>query len=191
MKHPLALLRGRRVFALSVLALILASAALGVTAWHWYVAWRTDAGIAALSRNQDIALAANAAPDLVLARELFLLRHEQLQQAQALAGALERSGDARALSAFYYNIGNHHLREAYDRIAQGKLDDAIPVVTQAKQSYRRALQLRPDFWNAKFNLDVAMRLVRDLPGTKQGEGDTLPASRKLWPDLPGLPEGLP
>jgi mxaK protein len=77
-------------------------------------------------------------------------------------------------------------------IEGGALDKAIPLTKLAKDDYRRALSLDPDFWDAKFNFDVAMRLVRDLPGYEQ-EGEEAPpdAKTRLWTDLPGVPRGLP
>ncbi|MCJ2115663.1 MxaK protein, partial [Methylobacterium sp. J-001] len=46
-------------------------------------------------------------------------------------------------------------REAFGLLTRGALDKAGPQVTLARQDYRRALRDRPDFWDAKFNLDVA------------------------------------
>ncbi len=61
----------------------------------------------------------------------------------------------------------------------------------ARDFYVRALRLEPGFWDAKYNLDVAMRLVRDFPDVQiQGDDRKRPTSR-LWTDLPGLPKGGP
>ena len=174
-------------------ALLLAAAlaGVGVTGWRYVEAVRTDRAIRALKEGEDVALPRHPAPQLVLARAAYLLRRDRVQEVQSLEAPLERSGDTAARSALLYNLGNRHLREAFKLIADQKLDEAVPLVALAKQSYRQALRLRPDDWDARYNLDIAMRLVRDFPITEQGEGDTLPATRKLWPDLPGQPEGLP
>ncbi|MBM3654860.1 MAG: MxaK protein, partial [Alphaproteobacteria bacterium] len=50
----------------------------------------------------------------------------------------------------------------------------------------------PEYWDAKYNLDVAVRLVRDFPDFERKSGDELSADpKKLWTDIPGKPKGLP
>jgi mxaK protein len=91
-----------------------------------------------------------------------------------------------------YNMANARLRAAIKATEQGKFDKAIPLVALAKAEYRSALRLAPLDWEAKHNLDVAMRLVRDLPrgeAEEKTEPETTPS--KLWTDLPGIPKGLP
>ena len=66
------------------------------------------------------------------------------------------------------------------------------MVMLAKAEYRNALRIDPQNWNAKYNLDVAMRLVRDLPqAVGEDEEKPLETPEKLWTDLPGVPKGLP
>ena len=89
-----------------------------------------------------------------------------------------------------FNLGNARLRQAFGLITNEDLSGAIPFVNLAKRDFRRVLELEPDNWNPKYNLDVGMRLVRDYPLGQENEGDTLPASKQLWPDMPGIPEGL-
>ncbi|WP_204276833.1 hypothetical protein, partial [Klebsiella aerogenes] len=63
-------------------------------------------------------------------------------------------------------------------------------MTLARQDYRRALEARPDDWDAKFNLDVASRLIRDYPEFDRKSGDELKAEPKqIWTDIPGQPRG--
>jgi mxaK protein len=72
------------------------------------------------------------------------------------------------------------------------LGKAGPQVTLARQDYRRALFAMPEFWDAKFNLDVASRLIRDYPELSRGEGDELRVEpKKIWTDIPGQPKGGP
>ena len=68
---------------------------------------------------------------------------------------------------------------------------AGPYVVLARQEYRRALTLVPESWDAKFNLDVASRLVRDFPAFERTIGDEVKTKKRLWTDVPGKPEGLP
>jgi mxaK protein len=66
------------------------------------------------------------------------------------------------------------------------------LVRLAKDGYRRSLALDPGLWDAKYNLDVAMRLVRDFPQIdRMSEEEPADLPVRLWSDLPGLPRGLP
>jgi mxaK protein len=61
----------------------------------------------------------------------------------------------------------------------------------ARDFYTRALRIEPQFWDAKYNLDIAMRLVRDFPDVEIHGDDQKRPTSKLWTDLPGLPKGGP
>lgn len=133
-----------------------------------------------------------ASSDSALARINERLRRDDLDAAQA---TISRSGDIltdTAKAHAYYNLANARVRRAFMLVEKGDLDTATAFVNVAKSEYRRALRLAPEFWNAKFNLDVAMRIVRDLP-TPEIEQDEAPpdAPKRVWTDLPGVPKGLP
>lgn len=69
--------------------------------------------------------------------------------------------DVALKSAAYYNRANIHLRQAQ---SMGKEDrKRFSVVELAKQDYRSALLLSPQLWNARFNLELALRMVPELP----------------------------
>lgn len=61
----------------------------------------------------------------------------------------------------YFNRGNVNLRKALEMTAS----DArlIPLVELAKQDYRSALLLEPEMWDARYNLEVALRIVSEDP----------------------------
>ncbi len=91
-----------------------------------------------------------------------------------------------------YNMANARMRGAVTAIGKGDYDKAVPLVMLAKAEYRSALRLNPSNWDAKYNLDIAMRLVRDLPqAVGEDEEKPLQTPEKLWTDLPGAPKGLP
>ncbi len=91
-----------------------------------------------------------------------------------------------------YNMANARMRAAIAAIGKGDYDKAIPLVALAKSEYRSALRLDAADWDAKYNLDIAMRLVRDLPqAVGEDEEKPLETPQKLWTDLPGVPKGLP
>jgi mxaK protein len=151
-----------------------------------------NASIRALKANHDLAVAMNSPPELLLARIEFLLSHDRVDEVQPYVEALDKRGSDALRAIAHFNFANGRLRQAFDLLTQGKLDAAGPFVVLSRQEYRRALTLAPGDWDAKFNLDVASRLIRDFPAFERTIGDAVKTDRKrIWTDVPGKPEGLP
>lgn len=183
--------RRSRSTILGGLAVALSTAAVAA-----YVQWRrVDAAnrmIEALSAGRDIDVGVEASSEVLLARIGFLSARSQFDRARILLEALDRNGEPQTRASGHYLLANSLLRQALTHIEASELDAASPFVNLAKREYRRALQLRPDYWDAKYNLDVAARLVRDFPEFERKSGDELSADpKKLWTDIPGKPKGLP
>lgn len=181
------------------LVLLASAAVLGasVVAAGWFAARllvdrQDNALIAALASGHDLATGAGDPPALTFARLHFLSTRDRLDEAQPLVNRLAAGPDPRIAVAALYDMANARLRLAIDHLGSNQIDPAVPLVRLAKEGYRRALVLDPGFWDAKYNLDIAMRLVRDFPQLDV-EGEEMPpeAAKKLWTDLPGIPRGLP
>ncbi|MDR7036615.1 mxaK protein [Methylobacterium sp. BE186] len=170
--------------------LLLAGAlAAGIAAWRME---RTNAGITAIEAGRDLPVAADAPAPLLLARILLLARRGGTEEAEGLIDALASEAEPALVARARYALANARLRRAFAHIERGELDPAGPLINLARQDYRRALQVRPDFWDAKFNLDVASRLIRDFPEFDRQIGDEMKAEpKKLWTDIPGQPRGAP
>ena len=152
----------------------------------------TNRTIRGLKSNHDIAVATDAPPESLLARIQFLLTHDRVDEIQPYVESLDKIGSDKFRAIAHYDYANGRLRQAFDMITQGKLDSAGPYVVLARQEYRRALTFAPQDWDAKFNLDVASRLIRDFPAFERTSGDTVKVDRrKVWTDIPGTPKGLP
>lgn len=158
-------------------------------------AWRADAAnrsIAALDAGTDLDPGTGAPAPVLVARIGYLAGHGRLAETEPLVAALDRMGASDAASRARYRVANARMREAFTLLTRGAIDKAGPQVTLARQDYRRALRDRPDFWDAKFNLDVASRLIRDFPEFDRASGDELRAEPKqIWTDIPGQPRGGP
>lgn len=178
---------------------LLACLILTVLAGVRLIALQSDnATIDALAARRDIVVPADARAEVAYARVRFLLDRDRLDEAVPLVEIIGRDAASeprlarRQLAADAWRaLGSARLRLAFSLMRDGKIDEAIPSVRLAKEFYIRALRLVPGDWDAKFNLDVASRLVRDFPeGNAQGEESPDPPKR-VWTDLPGLPKGLP
>jgi mxaK protein len=176
---------------------ILPVALLLALAWTAYSGWRLSKALAersvvsALIANHDVTPPNDAGAEVLFARAYYLLVRDRIDEAQGYGQPIVEKGDPALASRFYYDLGNARLRRAIARVEASKIDDAIPEVRLAKEAYRAALIANPDLWDARYNLDVAMRLVRDFPELERGDEEVKGKAKKLWTDLPGLPRGLP
>lgn len=149
--------------------------------------------ISALAENQDRQVSARASDEVLLARASFLLRLDRIDDAQAWIEEVGRSVAPSQRADLFYNLANARLRAAFTLIQQGKIDLAAANVRLAKDGYRATLSIDSQYWNAKYNLEVAMRLVRDFPQMEVEVLDVVPGEvpKRLWTDLPRQPRGLP
>jgi mxaK protein len=186
-------MRRDRAFVFTLAALLAVTlAAAGTFATRLWLDHRANTDIAALAGGRDVPVAADARPELLFARLAFLTARDRFDEAQPLMNRIAAAGERAIASAAYYDLSNARLRAALSHLEINEIDPAVPLVRLAKEGYRRALVLDPGFWDAKYNLDIAMRLVRDFPQIETS-GEELPpeAAKRLWTDLPGLPRGLP
>jgi mxaK protein len=144
-----------------------------------------------LGSGHDIAISNAASAAVAFARAKFLLDHDELEQAQPIAERVVHTGTVGQGADVLYDAGNARLRQAIAKIGDGKFDSAAADVVLARDFYERALRMQPGFWDAKYNLDIAMRLVRDFPATEIPGEELEKPTNKLWTDLPGLPKGGP
>lgn len=186
-----ALYAARVAFILLLLAAGLALMA--VSGWTWYEARRDNAVIAALAAGEDVAIDPDrASPPVLFARAHFLLKRDRLDEAQLLLDQANFRADDKTRVAMLYDGGNARLRASFADVENGKFERATSLVNLAKADYNEALRLDPQAWDVKYNLDVAARLVRDLPVIVPSEEPLQQEPRKdLWSDLPGVPRGAP
>lgn len=180
---------------LTLLALVLALLISGAGVAWYGMAVRNDARDNAAIRNlaagRGAQLREGADARAVHAAILFFAWRERLEEAQELLPLMQ---DARPdlLADAWFAIGNARMRLGFENIETSRFEDAEPEIELAKQAYRSALQADPSDRDSKVNLDLAMRLVRDLPrGEADGNEDPENQPRRLWTDLPGLPRGAP
>lgn len=180
--------RGPLIWLFALLAFLFSAATL-VDFWRTKSANQT---IRELAANKDVAINPGSAPsEVVLARINELIFHDRLDDAQTVLGSAETKIDPRVRALALYNIANERTRKGAEYVRKGDLDHAAALINVAKSEYRLALKLFPGDWNTKFNLDIAMRIVRDLPQADNSALDEDETPKRIWTDLPGVPKGLP
>jgi mxaK protein len=106
-------------------------------------------------------------------------RAGQIAEAAALLrrAADESRGELRQIAS--YNLGNLYLRDALRMRQSGADASALPLFELAKESYRTALLERPDLWDAKFNLELALRASPDPDPDETGAPQVLTGERAV------------
>lgn len=104
----------------------------------------------------------------------------------------ERFANQQQLVQIHYNLGNLYLDKAIELAENLSIDRAVATADVAKDFYRSVLKNQPPLWVAKYNLEAAQRLSRDLPlGDLIISEESKDASTDLWSAMPGFPIGLP
>ena len=134
----------------------------------------------------------NSTPALQLARATYLKKKHRYKEAQAGLSKIINQGSQEIQSITRYNLGNTYLSEAIELAEAMQINEATALAALAKQAYRQALALDSRYWDAKYNLEVAMRLLPEMDRITMEKDDPIPEKKaKLWATVPGFPRGLP
>jgi mxaK protein len=108
------------------------------------------------------AVPADGAPAaLRFAAAFALARTGDLQGALDAYRALETAGDPRLRRDARFNSGNLYLQQARALAARSDSNAALTMIELAKQSYREVLREDDQDWDARYNLERALRLAPD------------------------------
>ena len=152
-----------------------------------------NAAIAALVAGRDVPLERLArAPDPVrLARAVHLHRKKRYDEALATLNLILDRGDPAFRAKVFYNLGNLHLTQAMESVERSEFEQAVPLIELAKAAYRDALLTDSAYWDAKYNLEVAMRLLPEMARIDAAGAEDKEAEDALWTSVPDFPRGLP
>lgn len=143
-----------------------------------------------LIQGEDVAVAADAPPEVLFARAYWLRQKNRDDEAIELFNRMEGAGDPGFRARVRYNVADLYLAHAIDLTERFDFERAFTLASLAKDLYRESLRLDSQEWDTKYNLEVAMRLVPDLP-----QVETDPSEKQLqqgiWSSIPGFPRGLP
>ncbi len=146
-------------------------------------------------------LGADQTPAALFANAVYYdnqLKYEQaLSHYALLAGNVAEDDPLRKQA--WFNSGNVYLRTAIRMLEQRGLpawDEAGPLVALAKESYQKALRIQPDWSEAKYNYQLALRLApttHGMSGPQQYEDEQIKNEEQAsgWPAMPGNPRGMP
>lgn len=98
----------------------------------------------------------------------------------------------------HYNAANLYQKKALSLLEEsglGAWDEVTPLLSMAKAHYRSALRERPDWLEAKYNFELALRFAPNIESATQKieKDDELEDGPAIngWPSIPGFPRGMP
>jgi mxaK protein len=131
-------------------------------------------------------------PELRLARAFYFKQKHRYDEALSTLSLIMDKGDQKFQAKARYNLGNLYLEQAVQQVKAMNMNAALPLAGLAKQAYRQALALDSGNWDAKYNLEVAMRLLPEMDRVDMPDDDSqINQKAQLWTTVPGFPRGLP
>lgn len=148
-------LRGRR------LGLVLAATCGAVTALGGYNWWRLSQFNTALEQGDLVTAGSHPSDHGRFAEAYRLAQQGEFQTALEQYGALLSCESQSVVTQARYNMATLTLGEGMRLWGLGDAELAIPLVELAKTGFRELLQDTPEHWDARYNLEVALRLLPD------------------------------
>ena len=92
------------------------------------------------------------------------LLHEKGDYEEALKryASIETKGSPDFQRAVRYNMADIFMRQASLAGRKGEQDIATPLIELAKHQYRQLLRENSQHWQAKYNLEAALKILPDL-----------------------------
>jgi len=146
-------MRRRNVHTL--FAVVVAGTALAA-GWQWLALMRAENVNAAIGRAA--VSANNGVPEARFAHALAVAHAGDADTALKEYKAIAQGSRPDLRVSALYNLGNLHLSQAA-KLNESDVAQALPLVELAKQSYRDALRADPMAWDARYNLERALRLA--------------------------------
>ncbi len=161
--------------------------ALALTLWHgWhYYAYRNTVAAVSAVPSEMAELPADGGdrqPAVLLAQANALAADGQFEAAETqFVRLIDRHGDEQSGQAARFNLANLYLREGLRTELPGATTRALLEI--AKQRYRDLLQAQPADWDARYNLELALRASPELARDSTNKGPPPKSVRVIVPDF--------
>jgi mxaK protein len=172
----------RRVHLVFLLVALIAAAAAMISATNWYGAARLGDSIARGERGE--------APELRLVQAMKSARDGDAEAAIRAYKDVIENGREDIRQAALFDLGNLYLRQAL-RSGTAEADRYMPLIELAKQSYRTLLRANSDDWEARYNLEQALRLAPEYDEVAAPDAEALVPKERAVTTMQGHQLVLP
>lgn len=131
-------------------------------------------------------------PEVLFAKAHYMNQRGEYQQALRLYLMIERSGDQDFQIKVQYNMGVIYLQQAaklWNAKGVWEYSQINTLLDLAEQYLREVLAQKPEHWQARFNLEYALRIRP--PAKEQEKADWQGHKSSVHAIMPGIPEGGP
>jgi mxaK protein len=164
---------------------------LGLIAFDTYSWWKTERLNSAIADGSIIADTTTLPAQGKFAQAYYLSQKGDRERSIALYKQVERLPDLEMAGAAQYNRANGYLAKAMELSGSDNQNLALPMAELAKDTYRSLLRADPGHWDAKYNLERALRLVPDPDDSDDAELPPPQQSERAPTTMRGFTLGLP
>ncbi len=133
-------------------------------------------------RDPDYEINPDAHPAVLLATATALSAGGQFEAAESSYVKLIDQQQLQPLGqAARYNLANHYLKRGMRTDLPG--GQTQPLIEIAKQRYRDLLHSNADDWDARVNLEYALRLAPELSENDRDKGPPIKSVNVIVPDF--------
>jgi len=148
----------------------------------------------AMIRQPDTIVLAgdNLPPEVIFAKAVELNREGDFQQALRLYLQIEPLVDAGFRVDVKYNMGAIYLQQAaklWNAKGVWEYGQINTLLDLAEQAFKQVLAVEPEHWQARYNLEFALRIRP--PAKEEEKADWQGHKSSVHAIMPGIPEGGP
>ncbi|MGH8498602.1 MAG: MxaK protein [Methylococcales bacterium] len=146
----------------------------------------------AIEKPEAIVIEDDSPVELIFAKACFLSRKGEFQTALRLYNRIGQRATPEEHEKIKYNMGHIYLTEAARLWNQQGVHAYSQVLTWsvlAQKAFREVLVVNPSDWDARFNLEYALRIA--LPPREVDKADWTGHKSSVHAIYPGIPGGGP
>ena len=187
-KHCIAHFSGKTS---SLVVIILAGLVLGFAA-EAYNVYRISSDNRLVLNPEAIVVADKTSPQAVFAKAWLMEKDGDYQTALQLYNSLEHRTDGALLEMVHYNMGTLYLKQAakhWNTKGVWAYTQVNTLTHLAEQSFKTVLRENSENWNARYNLEYALRIKP--PPKIVDKADWTGRRSSVHSIYPGIPGGGP
>lgn len=164
---------------------------LGLIAFDGYSWWTTARLNSTIADRSIIGNTTTLPARGKFAQAYYYAQKGDRERSMALYKQVERLADVEMARAAQYNRANGYLFKAMELSGTDNQNLALPLAELAKDTYRSLLRADRANWDAKYNLERALRLVPDPDDSDDADLPPPQQSERAPTTMRGFTLGLP